>query len=103
MLDLFWEAVDQYIEQVYACMTVADVMDLTNDLFAAEKQFSGSGQAFFPGSGGDKQLYWALNDTWARRPLEGDIYFVATDKNGDSFTYVEGDLYLGDVSHAAAG
>lgn len=102
MADLFWNDVDDYLARVRTCNTVAEIIDLTGDLFAAEAPYA-AGDAFFPGSGGDDQLYWALNDSWTRRAIDGDTFFVATDYRGQSFTYIDGDLYHGDRSPRLAG
>ena len=57
-----------------------------------------SGDAFFAGSGGDRTLMSALITAgWKLTWAEASYYYVMRAPNGDLITYVEGDVYLGDV------
>ena len=57
-----------------------------------------SGVAFFPG-GADETLADALHQAgWAVEFREGDYVWVGRSGGGELITYVEGDLYRGDVS-----
>ncbi|WP_128645006.1 hypothetical protein [Rhodococcus sp. BS-15] len=90
MADAFWKNVDASLDRIGTATTVDEVIDSLNEHF--EKS---SGDAFFGGSGGDRQLYEALIDagwTWS----DAVYHFAAKDKAGKVLTYVEGDVYRGD-------
>lgn len=57
-----------------------------------------SGLAFFPG-GADDTLGDALHQSgWSIDWREGDYLWVGRSKTGETLTYVEGDVYRGDVA-----
>ncbi|ORW08054.1 MULTISPECIES: hypothetical protein [Mycolicibacter] len=91
-MDEFWANVDACLDAVEMASTVDEVMSILNHHFLPS-----SGEAFFGGSGGDRQLIHALREAgWRIVWAEADYYFVASDKNGDLLTYAEGDVERGD-------
>ncbi|MFT7021357.1 MAG: hypothetical protein ACJA07_000434 [Rhodococcus sp. (in: high G+C Gram-positive bacteria)] len=92
MADAFWKNVDNSLNQIATATTVNAVIDTLNEHF--EKS---SGDAFFGGSGGDRQLYETLMAAgWTIVWSEAVYYFAAKDTAGNVLTYVEGDVYRGD-------
>lgn len=92
MADAFWKNVDNSLDRIATATTVDEVIDTLNDHF--EKS---SGDAFFGGSGGDRQLYETLMAAgWTIVWSEAVYYFAAKDTAGNVLTYVEGDVYRGD-------
>lgn len=56
------------------------------------------GHAFFPGSGGDRQLLDDLKEAGFKVAwMEAPYYYVARDVDGNLLTYIEGDVYRGDA------
>jgi hypothetical protein len=91
-LDAFWDDVDRALDEVESASTVAAVIDILNSRFSPS-----SGDAFFPGSGGDRQLFDALRIAgWKLVWAEADYFYVARDLHGNLLTYIEGDVYAGD-------
>jgi len=90
-MDTFWDAVDTCLDELETATTADAVIDGLNAYFSPS-----SSDAFFAGSGGDRQLFDALrvagwNIVWAEAPY----FYVA--RNGDELlTYIEGDVYRGD-------
>lgn len=92
MLDEFWANVDECLDAVEKAETVDEVIAILNRHFLPS-----AGEAFFGGSGGDRQMYEALQTAgWTIVWSEADYWFVARDKHGDLLTYTEGDVSRGD-------
>jgi hypothetical protein len=91
-MDAFWANVDAALDAVQKANTVDEVITILNKHFEPS-----SWEAFFGGSGGDRQLITALRAAgWKIVWAEADYYFVAQDKNGQLLTYAEGDVCRGD-------
>lgn len=92
MLDAFWANVNDCVDAVEKADSVDEVITILNRHFDPS-----SGEAFFGGSGGDRQLYEALRTAgWTIVWAEADYWFVARDRHGDLLTYTEGDVDRGD-------
>lgn len=94
MADPFWTHVDSYLDLVAGVDTVGELIDITRDHFAADWDEASDGDAFYPGSGG-RDLVERLEATWLIHYIEAPYWWVATDRNGDKLTYIEGDIYIG--------
>jgi len=99
----FWESVGRSLDEIAKVSTVEEVIEVLNRYFAQDWSHATSGTAFFPGSGGDRQLTEGLRAAgftvvWA----EASYYYVARDRQGAYLTYMEGDVYRGDRRPQAA-
>lgn len=88
--DTFWQEVDDYLVQASMMTTARDLIALTNTYWGPV-----SGDAFFPGSGGDNQLIDVLIESkhWTFEDIEADYYWTARGADGQILEYIEGDLY----------
>lgn len=101
MLAGFWQAMDQQLDAVELSQTVDDVLAA---LAGGCRCDDCSGDGFFAGSGGDRQLWDALQIAgWQRTWAEASYYYVAQSPTGDVLTYIEGDVYWGDRTGLAEG
>ncbi len=94
----FWDEIKAQVDRISKAKSVTEVLNILNDPTYTESAAyaSGSGDAFFGGSGGDDNLFEALSDAgWKVTSLESDYYFVAVAPNGEVLTYIEGDVYRG--------
>lgn len=96
MRDKFWAAIDVALDEIENTSSVDEVIDILNRHFAEEWAHATDGEAFFPGSGGERQLDDALNRGWSIVWSEAPYYYVARDPAGGLLTYIEGDVYRGD-------
>lgn len=89
----FWDQVDAALGRVEKATTVDEVIEILKESFDTS-----AGDAFFPGSGGDRQLLDALYEApnWRLIWAEAEYYYVASDQAGNLLTYIEGDVYRGD-------
>lgn len=90
-LDGFWARIDAQLTDLRGARTADDVIGILDA--------PSSGDAFFAGSGGDATVLDALYDagwrlTWSAAPY----YYVMKAPDGDMITYIEGDIYRGDVA-----
>lgn len=87
----FWEAIEAQLEQVATATTADEVI--------AVFQPPSSGDGFFAGSGGDRDLEGVLSAAgWSHAWREAAYYWAMIPPGGDrrqGITYVEGDLYKG--------
>ena len=91
-LDTFWDNVDRALDEIESATNVEAVITTLNGRFSPS-----SGDAFFPGSGGDRQLLDALRIAgWTVVWAEAPYFYVARDAAGALLTYIEGDVYRGD-------
>lgn len=90
-MDGFWGHIDAQLAKLRTAGTADDVIRLLDP--------PSSGDAFFAGSGGDDSLMEALEAAgWVVTWAEASYYYVMKAPNGDLITYVEGDVYRGDVA-----
>lgn len=94
MTDSYWANVDACLDKIQAGgKTVDDVLRILGEHFAPS-----SSEAFFGGSGGDRSvlgtLMWDRAD-WSTVWVDADYYWCARDANGDTLSYVEGDVERG--------
>lgn len=90
----FWTRVESYLDEAETIETVHELLETTRETFRDDQNL-GAGDAFFPGSGGDRQLGEALDDNpaWRVRFVEGDYHWTAVCSGGGRIEYIEGDLY----------
>lgn len=94
-LDSYWKNYDRTLARVVE--EKPQDMDALKAILDSFEPPS-SGEAFFPG-GADETLAEALRKAgWSISYREGDYLWVGTSRSGEKVTYVEGDLYRGDVS-----
>ncbi|NKS74668.1 hypothetical protein GS531_23285 [Rhodococcus hoagii] len=87
----FWENSDAALDKCAAASTVSEVIDALNQHFDKS-----SGDAFFGGSGGDRQLIDVLSgspNSWTIFDVKATYHFKARDRSGNALEYVEGDVY----------
>ncbi|MBM4570247.1 hypothetical protein GS896_27485 [Rhodococcus hoagii] len=87
----FWENSNAALDKCAAASNVSEVIDALNDHFDKS-----AGDAFFGGSGGDRQLIDVLAGSpqgWTVFDVKADYHFKARDRNGGELEYVEGDVY----------
>ena len=90
--DTFWDSVNRALDEIESATTAEAVIIALNGRFSPS-----SGDAFFPGSGGDRQLLDALRIAgWTVVWAEAPYFYVAGDASGALLTYIEGDVYRGD-------
>lgn len=87
----FWENCDAALDKCEQAKTVQEVVDVLNQHFDKS-----AGDAFFGGSGGDRQLLDAIGKNpngWRVFWAEAEYHWKARDTEGSILTYVEGDVY----------
>lgn len=90
MSDPFWDAVTDSLQAATKACT-AD--ELIAAIQRGPDQGSGSGEAFFAGSGGDTQLHEVLDQSWTVKWIEYPYHWTATaGLDGSIVEYTEGDL-----------
>lgn len=93
-LDLFWKNVDDQLDHIERDKpsTAQGVFDIMNQYHAPS-----SGKAFFPGSGGDRDLEAALSTAgWVMEQYEAHYYYAMRHPDTDEvITYIEGDVVEG--------
>jgi hypothetical protein len=97
ILDDFWANVDTALERCAHADTVDEVMTILNEHFEPS-----SGDAFFAGSGGDRQLldvlYWDRpSGPWRLVRYDASYYWCLADRGGAMITYIEGDVERGNT------
>jgi len=91
-VDTFWSEVSTCLDELETATTTDAVINGLNKHFSPS-----SGDAFFGGSGGDRQLLDSLRTAgWTTIWAEAPYYYVARNSAGELITYVEGDVYRGD-------
>ena len=96
MIDEYWAAVDAALTEVRQATTVDEVIDALN-----RHHQKSSGDAFFAGDYDD--MYCALMfdaPRWGLVWSEAAYYWCARDSQGNTLSYVEGDVYRGNVRRA---
>jgi hypothetical protein len=88
----FWEAIDAQLEALKSAKTADEVLAILPHSPEA------SGQGFFAGGGGDytpaDSLYQA---GWSTIWYEAPYYYALQAPDGSAITYVEGDIYRGNL------
>lgn len=89
-LDDYWNNYDRCLDRILAGVTVEELIRTCNEHF--DKSVA---DAFFPG-GGDRDMAGTLMEAgWSMVWCRADYYFAARDREGNTITYVEGDIYRG--------
>ena len=97
MIQAFWESIGNALDEIEKASSVDQVIDVLDRYFAEDWSHASAGDAYFPGSGGDRQLNEALrNAGWTIVWAEAPYYYVARARSGQLLTYIEGDVYRGD-------
>ena len=90
----FWDTIDQQLDHIER-----DKPTTATELVAILNKYSSpsAADAFFAGSGGDRQLIEAMfNAGWRIITAESHVYWVMHHPlTGDPVTYIEGDVYIG--------
>lgn len=91
----FWDTIDRQLDHLERDRptTAAQVIAILNQYSTPS-----AGQAFFAGSGGDRQLMDAMFNTGWRiaRPSPHYYWVMIHPETDDKITYIEGDVYAGD-------
>lgn len=94
----FWQNVDAQLDHIEKVKpnTAWHVIQIMNE-YRTDYGMS-SGEAFFEGSGGDRQLLGSLiKSGWHLDEMEAVYYYTAKHPStGEIITYVEGDVFAGD-------
>lgn len=89
----FWKVIDEQLEALKTAGTADDVLAI----LTTEPCVS-AGDGFFAGGGGDytprDSLYQA---GWTTIWTEAPYYYALRAPDGSAITYVEGDIYRGDI------
>ena len=89
-LDDYWDNYDACLDNLRTVLTVDELIRVCGEHYAKSV-----GDAFFPG-GGDRDLLGTLMESnWSLVWCRADYYFAARDPEGNTITYVEGDIYRG--------
>lgn len=96
-MSTFWATADTCLDELENAKTADAVIDTLNKHFPPGESMDANASAFFPASGGDRQLMdslfvagWTL--AWSQAPY----FYVVRNGNGELLTYIEGDVYRGD-------
>ncbi len=95
--DPFWKNVEDFLFTAQEIQDVDTLIFNTQTYFPNEQYQAADADAFFPGSGGNTQLWEALeNAGWRIRYIDGRYHWLGQPPQGEGvLEYVEGDLYLG--------
>ena len=92
--DSFWSEIDQQLDALRTARTAADVFRI----LGTDSAQDGAARAFFAGGGGDVLPDEPLMEAgWRFVAHEAPYYWCMRAPNGDEVSYVEGDIYLGNV------
>lgn len=87
----FWAHIEAQLDELRTAQSADDVIRILDA--------PSSGDAFFAGGGGDVTPMEPLSEAgWRVTWAEANYYYVMRAPNGDLITYVEGDVYRGDVA-----
>ena len=93
-LDMFWKNVDDQLNHIERDKpnTAQGVFDIMNQYASPS-----AGKAFFPGSGGDRELADSLRAAgWKMLQYEAAYYYAMQHPaTGEIITYIEGDVDKG--------
>jgi hypothetical protein len=91
--DTFWQDVDTYLTDMTTATTADDVVRGAQTIFDQPAD-TYTGEAFFPGSGGENQLCESLAAAgWTFTRFAADYYWTAKAPDGTLIEYIEGDIY----------
>lgn len=97
MIDKFWRDIDTALDTIEAQKpgTFAGVKAILDTLSEGDW----GADAFFPGSGGDRQLMGSLRAAgWHVFWAQASYFYVAVHaETGETLTYIEGDVFAGDT------
>lgn len=94
-MDDFWKAIEAQCDEMRKATTADEVIAILNRYGRAS-----SGDAFFAGGGGDLSVSECLREAgWETTWSEASYYWVMrAPGDGSLLTYIEGDVYKGDVA-----
>lgn len=93
-MDSFWAAIEAQCAEMRQAKSADDVIAILNRYGSPS-----AGDALFAGSGGDTQVHECLNEAgWDTIWYKAHYYWVMRAPDGSLLTYVEGDVYKGDVA-----
>ena len=97
MSDPFWANVDESLDTIEN-----EQPDNAQSVVALLNEYcdTSAGDAFFPGSGGNRSLLESLEKAgWDMVWSEASYFYVVRhESTGDYLTYIEGDIYVGNRS-----
>lgn len=104
MADPFWSAIRAQIAELRTAKTADDVIRTLsperNPYRIDDPNWDGmdgGAQGFFAGSGGNDDVWDALDDAgWVQVWAASALYYVMRAPDGSMVTYIEGDVYRGD-------
>lgn len=92
-MDAFWAVIEKQLKELCTATSADDVLRIL------PRSDGASGDGFFAGSGGDGSVSDSLHTAgWELVWREAHYYWVMVAPNGDLITYIEGDIYRGDVA-----
>lgn len=95
-VNAYFEGIDRTLKRI-----ADEKPDTADGVIAILNTFEpkSSGDAFIDGTGSDLTLEEVLMKAgWRTVWAEADYYYVSRSKTGEMLTYVEGDVYRGDVA-----
>lgn len=102
MSQAFWAAVREQLAELRSATSADDVLRVLsperNPYVLENPSWDGAaGDGFFAGSGGDDDVWDALDDAgWSQVWSEAAYFYVMRAPDGSVITYCEGDIYRGD-------
>ncbi|MGW5267297.1 hypothetical protein ACWEQ4_01475 [Rhodococcus sp. NPDC003994] len=93
-LDAYWANYEKALDEAAEVTTVADLVTVLNNHFEPS-----AAVAFFPSGSADRDLLGTLLDAghFEIHWLEASYHYALRDRHGGKFTFVEGDVYVGDT------
>ena len=92
--DSFWSEIDRQLDALRTARTAADVFRI----LGTDSAQDGAARAFFAGGGGDVLPDAPLREAgWEVIAWEAPYYWCMRAPDGDEVSYVEGDVYRGNV------
>lgn len=94
-MNKFWAAIEAQCAELRTAKSANEVVTILNKYGPPS-----SGDAFFAGGGGDTGVNECLYEAgWVITWAEANYYWVMQAPDGSLLTYIEGDVYLGDVAN----
>lgn len=91
-MDSFWKIIDSQLKELASAKSADDVIRILR-----RDDDTGCGDAFFDGSGGNRQVSDSLEEAgWEYVWSEWGHHYAIKAPDGSVITYCEGDIYKGD-------